>query len=201
METPRIIHFTLNGETVQADVDTSTPLLWVVHDHFKLKGSKFGCGAGLCGTCTMHMDGAALKTCVTPIAAVANKAITTIEGLGTPEDLHPLQAALHEHGVPQCGHCQSGQIMAAAALLDANPNPSSDEIDAAMSGNICRCGCYPRIKRAMCATRSSIFSPESYHWRAIQISLARALVLSGCARRAQCYGHFRQTAFNTDGVL
>ena len=111
-----MIHFTLNGETVQADVDTSTPLLWVVRDHFKLKGSKFGCGAGLCGACTMHVDGAALKTCVTPIAAVANKAITTIEGLGTPEDLHPLQAAWHEHAVPQCGYCQSGQIMAAAAL-------------------------------------------------------------------------------------
>ena len=144
-----MIHFTLNGETVQANVDPSTPLLWVVRDHFKLKGSKFGCGAGLCGACTMHVDGAALKTCVTPIAAVANKAITTIEGLGTPEDLHPLQAAWHEHAVPQCGYCQSGQIMAAAALLDANPNPSSDEIDAAMSGNICRCGCYPRIKRAI----------------------------------------------------
>ena len=144
-----MIHFTLNGETVQADDDPSTPLLWVVRDHFKLKGSKFGCGAGLCGACTMHLDGAALKTCVTPIAAVANKAITTIEGLATPEGLHPLQAAWHEQDVAQCGYCQSGQIMAAAALLDANPNPSSDEIDAAMSGNICRCGCYPRIKRAI----------------------------------------------------
>jgi len=144
-----MIHFTLNGKTVQTDVDPNTPLLWVVRDYFKLKGSKFGCGAGLCGACTMHVDGAALKTCVTPIAAVANKSITTIEGLGTPEDLHPLQAAWHEHAVPQCGYCQSGQIMAAAALLDANPHPSSDEIDAAMAGNICRCGCYPRIKRAI----------------------------------------------------
>ena len=100
--------------------------------------------------CLHHARGwRGLKTCVTPIAAVANKAITTIEGLGTPEDLHPLQAAWHEHAVPQCGYCQSGQIMAAAALLDANPNPSSDEIDAAMAGNICRCGCYPRIKRAI----------------------------------------------------
>ena len=144
-----MIEFTLNGQAVSTDVDPSTPLLWVVRDQFKLKGSKFGCGAGLCGACTMHADGTALKTCVTPIAAVAGKAITTIEGLGTPDDLHPLQAAWHDHSVPQCGHCQSGQIMAAAALLDANPNPSADEIDTAMSGNICRCGCYPRIKRAI----------------------------------------------------
>ena len=144
-----MIHFTLNGETVQTDVDPNTPLLWVVRDYFKLKGSKFGCGAGLCGACTMHVDGAALKTCVTPIAAVANKSITTIEGLGTPDDLHPLQAAWHEHAVPQCGYCQSGQIMAAAALLDANPHPSSDEIDAAMAGNICRCGTYVRIRKAI----------------------------------------------------
>lgn len=144
-----MIEFTLNGQAVSTEVDPSTPLLWVVRDQFKLKGSKFGCGAGLCGACTMHADGAPLKTCVTPIAAVAGKAITTIEGLGTPDELHPLQAAWHDHSVPQCGYCQSGQIMAAAALLAANPNPSTDEIDAAMSGNICRCGCYPRIKRAI----------------------------------------------------
>ena len=144
-----MIAFTLNGQAVSTDVDPGTPLLWVVRDQFKLKGSKFGCGAGLCGACTMHADGAALKTCVTPIAVVAGKAITTIEGLGTPDDLHPLQAAWHAHSVPQCGYCQSGQIMAAAALLEANPNPTDTDIDAAMSGNICRCGCYPRIKRAI----------------------------------------------------
>ena len=144
-----MIEFTLNGHAVSTDVDPNTPLLWVVRDQFKLKGSKFGCGAGLCGACTMHADGAVLKTCVTPISVVAGMAITTIEGLGTPDDLHPLQAAWNDHSVPQCGYCQSGQIMAAAALLDANPNPSTDEIDAAMSGNICRCGCYPRIKRAI----------------------------------------------------
>ena len=144
-----MIEFTLNGQAVSTDVDPSTPLLWVVRDQFKLKGSKFGCGAGLCGACTMHADGAALKTCVTPIAVVAGKAITTIEGLGTPDDLHPLQAAWHAHSVPQCGYCQSGQIMAAAALLETNPNPTATDIDAAMSGNICRCGCYPRIKRAI----------------------------------------------------
>ena len=144
-----MIEFTLNGQAVSTDVDPSTPLLWVVRDQFKLKGSKFGCGAGLCGACTMHADGAALKTCVTPIAVLTGKAITTIEGLGTPDDLHPLQAAWHAHSVPQCGYCQSGQIMAAAALLEANPNPTDTDIDAAMSGNICRCGCYPRIKRAI----------------------------------------------------
>ena len=144
-----MIRLTLNGQPVQIDVDPETPLLWVVRDHFKLKGSKFGCGAGLCGACTMHIDGVAVKTCVTPISAVAGKSVTTIEGLGTPDDLHPLQAAWHEYAVPQCGYCQSGQIMAAAALLESNPNPNSDEIDTAMSGNICRCGCYPRIKRAI----------------------------------------------------
>ena len=144
-----MIRLTLNGQPVQIDVDPETPLLWVVRDHFKLKGSKFGCGAGLCGACTMHVDGNAMKTCVMPVGAVAGKSVTTIEGLGTPDELHPLQAAWHEYAVPQCGYCQSGQIMAAAALLETNPNPSSDEIDTAMSGNICRCGCYPRIKRAI----------------------------------------------------
>ena len=144
-----MIRLTLNGQPVQIDVDPETPLLWVVRDHFKLKGSKFGCGAGLCGACTMHVDGSAMKTCVMPVGAIAGKAVTTIEGLGTPENPHPLQAAWHEHAVPQCGYCQSGQIMAAAALLETNPNPSSGDIDAAMSGNICLCGCYPRIKRAI----------------------------------------------------
>lgn len=144
-----MITFNLNGQSVTTPDDPSTPLLWVIRDTFKLKGSKFGCGAGLCGACTMHIDGQAMRTCVTPISAVANKSITTIEGLGTPDDLHPLQAAWHEHSVPQCGYCQSGQIMSAAALLANNPNPSSDEVDSAMSGNICRCGCYPRIKKAI----------------------------------------------------
>ena len=97
----------------------------------------------------MHLDGQAIRTCVTPISAIADKAVTTIEGLGTPDDLHPLQAAWHEYSVPQCGYCQSGQIMSAAALLAQNPSPSADEVDAAMAGNICRCGCYPRIKQAI----------------------------------------------------
>lgn len=144
-----MIEFELNGEIVQTDDAPDTPLLWVIRDSFKLKGSKFGCGAGLCGACTMHLDGAAVRTCVLPIAAVAGKRITTIEGLGTPQDLHPLQSAWVEHSVPQCGYCQSGQIMSAAAMLKDNPTPTEADVDSAMAGNICRCGCYPRIKKAI----------------------------------------------------
>ena len=151
-----MIEFTLNGKTVRTDEDPNTPLLWVVRDTFKLKGAKFGCGAGLCGACTMHIDGVASRTCIMPIAAVAGKAITTIEGLGTPEDLHPVQAAWVEHSVPQCGYCQSGQIMSAAALLANNPNPTEADVDAAMSGNICRCGCYPQIKAAVMSAAASL---------------------------------------------
>lgn len=150
-----MIKFSLNGSAVEFAGDPNTPLLWVVRDNFKLKGSKFGCGAGLCGACTMHLDGAAMKTCVLPVASVAGKAITTIEGLGTPEDMHPLQAAWVEHNVPQCGYCQSGQIMAAAALLADKPDASEEDIDTAMAGNICRCGCYPRIKRAIQSVAAS----------------------------------------------
>jgi isoquinoline 1-oxidoreductase alpha subunit len=149
MQGNTMIEFTLNGETVSTDDAPDTPLLWVVRDTFKLKGSKFGCGAGLCGACTMHINGAAVRTCVLPISNVAGRDVTTIEGLGTPEDLHPLQAAWHELSVPQCGYCQSGQIMSAAALLADNPSPSVAEVDAAMAGNICRCGCYIRIKKAI----------------------------------------------------
>jgi isoquinoline 1-oxidoreductase alpha subunit len=144
-----MIEFTLNGQLVQSNDEPDTPLLWVVRDSFKLTGSKFGCGIAQCGACTMHVDGRAQRTCVLPIAAVAGKAITTIEGLGTPEDLHPLQQAWAEQGVPQCGYCQSGQIMSAASLLSENPNPSESEVESAMAGNICRCGCYPRIKNAI----------------------------------------------------
>ena len=144
-----MIEFTLNGQTVTTDDSPDTPLLWVVRDTFKLMGSKFGCGAALCGACTMHLDGVAIKTCVMPIAAVAGKAVTTIEGVGSPIAMSALQAAWAEQGVPQCGYCQSGQIMAATALLADNPNPSDADIDKAMSGNICRCGCYPRIKQAI----------------------------------------------------
>lgn len=156
-----MITFSLNGKSVTTNDDPNTPLLWVVRDTFKLKGSKFGCGAGLCGACTMHVNGQAMRTCVTPISAVADKAITTIEGLGTPDDLHPLQAAWHEHSVPQCGYCQSGQIMSAAALLANNPNPSAEEVDNAMSGNICRCGCYPRIKKAILSVSAESLAYEA----------------------------------------
>ena len=144
-----MITFELNGKTVKADVSGDTPLLWVVRDHFKLKGTKFGCGMGLCGACSMMVDGASTRTCVLPVAAVANKKITTIEGVGNPEMLSTLQQAWVEASVPQCGYCQSGQLISATALLKSNPSPSSDEIDQAMSGNICRCGTYPRIKKAI----------------------------------------------------
>jgi len=144
-----MIRFTLNGKAVETEDTPDTPLLWVVRDTFKLKGSKFGCGLAQCGACTMHIDGKAQRTCILPVAAVANKQITTIEGLGTPDKLHPLQKAWTEQGVPQCGYCQSGQIMSAAALLNEKPSPSEAELEAAMAGNICRCGCYPRIKKAI----------------------------------------------------
>lgn len=155
-----MIKFQLNGREVTTDDDPSTPLLWVVRDTFKLKGSKYGCGAGLCGACTMHVDGQAVRTCITPISAVADKSITTIEGLGTPDDLHPLQAAWHEFSVPQCGYCQSGQIMSAAALLESNPNPTEEDVDAAMAGNLCRCGCYPRIKQAILSVGAEALAYE-----------------------------------------
>jgi isoquinoline 1-oxidoreductase alpha subunit len=160
-----VITFSLNGDSVSFKGDPNTPLLWVIRDDFKLKGSKFGCGAGLCGACTMHLDGAAIKTCVLPVAAAANKKVTTIEGLGNPEALHPLQAAWVKHNVPQCGYCQSGQIMAAAALIASKPDVSSDDIDQAMSGNICRCGCYPRIKAAIASVADN---SQSYDATAVE---------------------------------
>jgi len=156
-----MIEFELNGALVQTDDAPDTPLLWVIRDSFQLKGSKFGCGAGLCGACTMHLDGAAVRTCVLPVAAVAGKRITTIEGLGTPDNLHPLQSAWVSHSVPQCGYCQSGQIMSAAAMLADNPTPSEDDVDTAMAGNICRCGCYPRIKKAILAVAETPSAVDS----------------------------------------
>ncbi|MEM7097187.1 MAG: (2Fe-2S)-binding protein [Pseudomonadota bacterium] len=144
-----MIEFFLNGKRVETDESPDTPLLWAVRDTFKLTGSKYGCGAGLCGACTMHLEGQAVRTCVLPLAAVAGKSVTTIEGLGTPENMHPLQQEWVNASVPQCGYCQSGQIMSAAALLADNANPSEEEVENAMAGNICRCGCYPRIKQAI----------------------------------------------------
>lgn len=140
----------LNGKTVTVEnVDAETPLLWFIRDELKLFGTKFGCGMALCGACTVHIDGVATRSCVTPLSNVFGKKITTIEGLSSEESLHPLQEAWIEHNVPQCGYCQSGQLMQASSLLAQSPNPSDAEIDEAMSGNICRCGTYPRIKKAI----------------------------------------------------
>jgi isoquinoline 1-oxidoreductase alpha subunit len=144
-----MIKLTVNGIEHSLDVEGDTPLLWVVRDYLDLKGSKFGCGAGLCGACTMHLNGSPIRTCIMPLSSVAGQAITTIEGVGTVDKLSTVQAAWIEHNVPQCGYCQSGQIMSATALLANNAKPSDEDIDNAMSGNICRCGTYPRIKAAI----------------------------------------------------
>ncbi|GAA5315353.1 MAG: (2Fe-2S)-binding protein [Candidatus Pelagadaptatus aseana] len=158
-----MISFQLNGQPVTTDAAPDTPLLWVIRDLFQLKGSKFGCGMGLCGACTMHLDGEAVRTCVLPIAAIAGKQITTIEGLSPEGSLHKVQQAWIDHSVAQCGYCQSGQIMSAAALLANNSNPSDSEIDQAMQGNICRCGTYPRIKQAIKDAASELNSSVSYY--------------------------------------
>ena len=138
----------VNGKSLDADVDPQTPLLWVLRDTLGLTGTKYGCGMALCGACTAHLDGSPIRTCVTPVAAVAGRQVTTIEGLSTDRS-HPVQRAWIELDVPQCGYCQSGQIMSAAALLMRSPAPTDADIDAAMSGNICRCGTYPRIRAAI----------------------------------------------------
>ncbi len=138
----------VNGQTQSVDVDPNTPLLWVLRDHLNLVGTKYGCGISQCGSCTVHMDGVAVRACMTAISLVGNQKITTIEGLSENGD-HPVQKAWLEVDVPQCGYCQAGQIMTAAALLDKNPNPSDNEIEMAMNGNLCRCGTYVRIKKAV----------------------------------------------------
>lgn len=140
---------TVNGTEQTVDVDENTPLLWVLRNNLGLTGTKFGCGLSQCGACTVHLDGAATRSCVTPISDVGEQKITTIEGLGNENALHPLQEAWIETQAPQCGYCQSGQIMTAAALLEANPNPTDDEITEAMQGNLCRCGTYNRIRQAI----------------------------------------------------
>ena len=143
-----MVAFTLNGKPVSADVAPETPLLWVIREHLKMTGTKYGCGAGLCGACTVHVDGHAVRACQTPASAVAGKKVTTIEGL-SPDSSHPLQKAWIAEQVPQCGYCQSGQIMRAAELLAANPRPTREQIEEHMSTNICRCGTYVRIVRAI----------------------------------------------------
>jgi len=140
--------FLLNGKTVTVDAAPDTPLLWVLRDHLKLTGTKFGCGAALCGACTVHLDGVATRSCVTPLSAVAGKRVTSIEGLQGPVG-SAVQAAWDKHQVPQCGYCQSGQVMTAAALLAKTPKPTDAEIVAAMQGNLCRCGTYQRIQAAV----------------------------------------------------
>jgi isoquinoline 1-oxidoreductase subunit alpha len=143
-----VISITVNNQVVNVDAEPDTPLLWVLRDHLGMTGTKYGCGMALCGACTVHIDGAATRSCVLPLSAVSGKSITTIEGLSRDRS-HEVQKAWLEIDVPQCGYCQSGQIMSAAALLTGNPKPSDADIDAAMSGNICRCGTYPRIRRAI----------------------------------------------------
>jgi aerobic-type carbon monoxide dehydrogenase small subunit (CoxS/CutS family) len=138
----------INGKVYTAAVDPNMPLLWVLRDAFNLTGTKYGCGAGLCGACTVHLDGEAVRSCQTPVGSVGARRITTIEGLSADRS-HPVQRAWVAEQVPQCGYCQSGQIMQAAAFLAKTPKPTSDQIDQAMSGNICRCGTYQRIRRAV----------------------------------------------------
>lgn len=143
-----IFNLNINGTSKQVDVDPNTPVLWVLRDHLDLVGTKFGCGIAQCGACTVHLDGTAVRSCSLPVSSIGNSEITTIEGLSEKAD-HPVQKAWMEHDVPQCGYCQAGQIMTAAALLQQNPNPSDEEIENAMNGNICRCGTYLRIKAAV----------------------------------------------------
>ena len=138
----------VNSKSLEVDVDPTTPVLWVIRDHLNLLGTKFGCGIAQCGACTIHMNGAAVRSCVLPVSSVGDSELTTIEGISENAD-HPVQKAWLEHDVPQCGYCQAGQIMSAAALLKANNNPSDEEIDSYMNGNICRCGTYTRIKAAI----------------------------------------------------
>ena len=140
---------TINQKKHEVDVSADTPLLWVLRDELELKGTKFGCGKAQCGACTVHLNGAPVRSCILPVSSVASVAITTIEGLADGDDLHPVQQAWIEEDVAQCGYCQAGQIMSAAALINQNDNPNAEDIEGAMWGNICRCGTYPRIKKAV----------------------------------------------------
>ena len=150
-----MIETTVNGKPQRLDVDPATPILWVLREQLGMTGTKFGCGVAQCGACTAHLDGQPIRSCSTPISEADGRKIATIEGLATPEgELHPLQQAWIDEQVPQCGYCQSGQLMSAVALLRDSPNPSDAEIDAAMSGNICRCGAYGRIRKAIKAAAS-----------------------------------------------
>jgi aerobic-type carbon monoxide dehydrogenase small subunit (CoxS/CutS family) len=152
----------INGKTRTTDVDPETPLLWVLRDSLGLPGTKYGCGMALCGACTVLVDGEPVRACSTTASAVAGKSVTTIEGLAkSPTELHPLQRAWIEHDVPQCGYCQAGQLMSAAALLASTPKPTDQDIDAAMAGNICRCGTYQRIRAAIHSAAGQIAQEKS----------------------------------------
>lgn len=150
-----IFKLTINGKVYQPDVAADTPLVWVLRDHLGLVGTKYGCGIAQCGACTVHLNGAAIRSCILPVAAAASAKITTIEGLSEKGD-HPLQLAWDEKDVPQCGYCQAGQIMTAAAFLQKNPKPTMEQIDATMHGNICRCGAYHRIREAVKSASNKI---------------------------------------------
>jgi len=150
-----VFNLKVNGKKLTVDVDPNTPLLWVLRDHLDLVGTKYGCGVASCGACTVHINDSAMRSCILPISQIADKKITTIEGLSKNGD-HPVQLAWLEQDVPQCGYCQAGQIMSAAALLKSKATPSDDEIDEAMNGNICRCGTYVRIKAAIKTAASNM---------------------------------------------
>jgi len=160
-----MINFKVNGEQHSLDIDPSTPLLLAIRENVGLTGTKFGCGISQCGACTVHLNGIPIQSCITPVIAVEGAEITTIEGIADESGLHPIQQAWVDEQVPQCGYCQSGQIMSAVALLRDKPNPSDAEIDTAMSGNVCRCGMYARIKRGIkrvaAANVVSIYDPSS----------------------------------------
>lgn len=143
-----VYHLKVNGKSRQVDVDPATPLLWVIREHLNMTGTKYGCGVSMCGACTIHLNGTAVRSCQMPVSAIGNREITTIEGLSENGD-HPVQKAWLEYDVAQCGYCQTGQIMTASALLKTTPNPTDAQIEAAMSGNICRCGTYLRIREAI----------------------------------------------------
>ncbi len=143
-----VYNLKINGSTKKVDVDPTTPVLWVLREHLNMQGTKYGCGVAMCGACTIHLNGNAVRSCQLPVSAIGNMEITTIEGLSVNGE-HPVQKAWLEHDVAQCGYCQTGQIMSAAALLKVNPNPTDAQIESAMSGNICRCGTYLRIKDAI----------------------------------------------------
>ena len=149
-----LIEFTVNNQPVALDVDPQMPLLWALRENLSLTGTKFGCGIAQCGACTIHLDGVAVRACVTPVASAAGRHVTTIEGLSQGDQLHPVQQAWIDYQVPQCGYCQSGMIMAVSSLLTANPNPTDAEIDASIN-NVCRCGSYPRVRKAIRAIASA----------------------------------------------